>query len=58
MPKFIVQVQGKLVVTADTKEAAIERTNVFMANNQLPSFKGQAYQTEQIEEAQFIPAEV
>jgi hypothetical protein len=52
--QFLVAVQGKLIVSADSKEAAIERANVFVADHGLPSFKAQPYGTEQVEDSTVV----
>ena len=52
--QFLVSVQGKLIVSADTKEAAMERANVFMADHGVPSFKAQPYGTEQVEDSSVV----
>ena len=56
MPKFIVKVEGKLLVQAESKEAAIERANVHMADVGLPSFKASNYDSYIIDDTTVVPA--
>lgn len=56
MARFMVKVEGKLLITANDKQAAIERANMFMADKGLPSFKGNDYYTEQVEDGSVVPS--
>ena len=54
MARFVVKVVGKLIVSADSKDAAKERANVFMADHGLPAFKATDYETEQVDDSNVI----
>lgn len=54
MAMFIVGVSGKLIVQAEDKKAAVARANVFMADKGVPSFKGNEFGTEMVENSQVI----
>jgi len=41
--KFLVKVEGKLIVEAADKKLAIEKANVFLAEKSLGGFKGNEY---------------
>jgi hypothetical protein len=54
--KFLVKVEGKLLVEASDKKLAIEKANVFFADRNLGGFKGSEYSTEEIQDSSVIPA--
>jgi hypothetical protein len=54
--KFLVKVDGKLIVEASDKQLAIEKANVFLADKNLGGFKGNEYDTEEITDSSVIPA--
>lgn len=56
MPKFMVKVEGKLLVRAADKKLALEQANVFMADKRLPSFKAVEYHTEEIDDSAILEA--
>jgi len=54
--KFIVKVDGKLLVEASDKKLALEKANVFLADKNLGGFKGSEYGTEEVNDTSVIPA--
>ena len=56
MAQFMVKVEGKLLVRAADKKLAIEHANVFMSDKGLPSFKGNEYGTEPVDDSTVLEA--
>jgi len=54
--KFLVKVEGKLIVEAADKKLAIEKANVFLADKNLGGFKGSEYSTEEIHDTSVVLA--
>jgi len=54
--RFLVKVEGKLLVDASDKRLAIEKANVFLANKNLEGFKGNEYYTEEVHDTRVVPA--
>jgi len=55
--RFLVKVEGKLIVAAPDKKTALARANVYMTRVGLSTFKGNEHYTEEIEEEQVVEAE-
>jgi len=53
--KFLVKVEGKLIVEAADKKLAVEKANVFFADKNLGGFKANEYYTEEINDTSVIP---
>ena len=49
MAKFLVPVQGRLIVEADSEKAAKELVTAFLVLQGLPSIKGQEYGIERLD---------
>ena len=56
MAQFMVKIEGKLLVRAADKKLAIEHANVFMSDKGLPSFKGNEYGTEPVDDSTVLEA--
>jgi len=54
MSKFLVKVEGKLIVDAADKKLAQDRANVYMGDKGLPGFKATEYGTEQVEDSNIL----
>ena len=54
MPKWIVQFEGKLIVTADSESHAKEIANTFLTVKGLSGAKAKSYGTEKLDEAEVV----
>mgnify|MGYP001608245895 CR=1 FL=1 len=53
--KYLVPIQGKLLVSADSEAAAKERANTWTADHGVGFLKAASYGTEQVEDAAVVP---